>query len=397
MAYTSGERTRQRGSGTLRARLAEAEAMIDAIRTGQVDALVVSGPRGLRTRTIDGATHPYVVLLNAMSDGGALLDGGGTILFANRGLGRITHSTPRALRGSSFLRLIVPAERPFFETLMEASARRKVSREFRLSTDRGSHTPVGIALSPLSVEGASRASRERVVRMAIVTDLSSRERAEATRLGLIERVISAEDDERRRVSRELHDETGQSLTAILVGLRSITDARLPPSVKPTALRLRRLAARTVDEVGRIARGLHPVVLDDTGLATAARRYVRDYTQAFGIAVQLSARGLDSPRLPSLVASTTYRILQEALTNVARHARAQHVNVELKRHPSWLAIRVQDDGVGFDASPGAGGPRLGLHGMRERATLLGGEITIETRRGHGTTIRARIPVKTRSRR
>lgn len=381
----------------LRQRLADAEAMLDAIRTGQVDALVVSGPRGVRTLTIEGATHPYVVLLNAMSDGGALLDHGGTILFANRGLGRITHTPPRALRGSSLQRLIVPAERPLCEKLIETSARRRVTREFLLDTDKGSQTPVAIVLSPLSLEGASRAGRQRVVRMAIVTDLSSRKRAEATRIGLIERVISAEDDERRRVARELHDETGQALTALLVGLRSMTNAQLPHSMKPTARRLRKLAAQTVDEVGRIARGLHPAVLDDTGLATAARRFVRDYTQTFGIAVSLSARGVDSPRLPPLVASTTYRILQEALTNVARHAHAKRARVDLKRSASWLEIRVRDDGVGFDATPGSARPHLGLHGMRERATLLGGEIAIDTRRGHGTTIRARIPVVKRARR
>lgn len=371
---------------------AAAEATNDATHTGQVDALLLPGPRGARTRTISSAKHPYNVLLNAINDGGALVDGGGKILLANRALGRISRVPPRALHNSSLQRLIVPAERALFEKFMAASARRKVNREFRLDADNGSHIPVGIALAPLSLNGASRASRQRVLRMAIVTDLSARERAEATRLSLIERAISAEDDERRRVARELHDEAGQALIALLVGLRSITDAPLPPSVKPTALRLRELAARTVDEVGRIARGLHPAVLDDAGLATAARQYVRDYTRAFGIAVHLSARRVDSPRLPPVVASTTYRILQEALTNVARHARATQVRVALERNSSWIEIRVRDNGVGFDEPRGSAGRRLGLRGMRERALLLGGEIAIETRRGRGTTIRSRIPLR-----
>src|SRR5688572_4215765 len=316
-----------------------------------------------------------------MSDGGALLDHRGAILFGNRGLGDIARKPPRALRGSAFQRLVVPAQWTRFEGFFKTGARRKVSREFLLEAGNGSPTPVLIALSPLSLDGTA-AGKSRVC-MAIVTDLSSSKRAEATRIGLLERVISAEDDERRRVARELHDETGQALTALLVGLRSMTDTPLPRAVRPIALHLRRLAAQTVDEVGRIARGLHPAVLDDTGLATAARRYVRDYAQTFGLAVQLSVRGVDSPKLPPLVASTTYRILQEALTNVARHARARNVRVELKRDAHQLELLVQDDGVGFPASRDSA-PRLGLHGMRERTTLLGGALEIQSRRGAGTT-------------
>ena len=383
---------------TIRARLAEAEATLEAIRTGQVDALVVSGPRGEQTLTIDGASHPYFVLLNAMGDGAALIDRDGAMLFVNKGLGRITGVPPRSLRGASFHRLIVPSQRARFQEFLKAGARKKVRREFLLGADDGPHRPVAIALSPLTIERAPLSARNGHVRMAIVSDLSSRKQAEATHISLLERVISAEDDERRRVARELHDETGQALTALLVGLRSITDEPLARSVRPIALRLRKLAAQTVDEVGRLARGLHPAVLDDTGLATAARRYVRDYARTFGIDVELSARKIDSPKLPPLVAATTYRILQEALTNVARHARAKRVRVALKRGPSWLELFVQDDGVGFDTTTDSAGSRLGLHGMRERATLLGGTIEITARRwhghghGHGTSVHARIPLR-----
>lgn len=378
---------------TVRDRLREAEATLDAIRTGQVDALVVSGPRGERTLTVEGATHPYFVLLNAMSDGAALLDPEGAVLFANRGLGQITREPPRALRGSAFQRLIVPAQRTQFVQLLKSGPRRKVSREFLLGGGTGRPTPVMIALSPLSLELAATAQRgDRTVRMAIVRDLSARKHAEATRTRLIERVISAEDDERRRMARELHDETGQALTTLLVGLRAITDMPLPRPARPIALRLRRIAARTIDEVGRLARGLHPAVLDESGLAAAGQRYVKDYADMLGIAVTFSARRLDSPPLPPLVAATAYRILQEAMANVARHARARHVRVDLKRHASWLELTVQDDGAGFDMHPGSGIPRLGLRGMRERATLLGGAIDIESRPGRGTVVRARIPVR-----
>src|SRR5258705_10704103 len=118
---------------------------------------------------------------------------------------------------------------------------------------------------------------------------------------------------------------------------------LRPEVRAAALRLREIAAQTVDDVGRLARGLHPAVLDDKGLAAAARRYVGDYAHAFGTAVDFAAADLDSPRLAPLAAATMYRILQETLPNVARHARATEIVVELKRDEAGLELLVRDNG------------------------------------------------------
>jgi PAS domain S-box-containing protein len=387
---------RRSSAKTLRDRLHEAEATLEAIRTGQVDALVVSGPRGEQTLTIEGATHPYFVLLNAMGDGAALLEPDGAILFCNRSFGDIAGAPVEALRASMLQQLVVSAERSSFEEFLREGSRQRVAREFALMTGNGSTTPVAIALStlPLGTHPGVTGSESRgstTVLMAIITDLTYRKAAEATRARLLERLISAEDDERRRIARELHDETGQSLTALLVGLRAITDMAVPPEVRPVAQRLRDIAARTVDDVGRLARGLHPAVLDDKGLAAAARRYVGDYVRSFGTALDFVAGDLDSPRLAPLTAATAYRILQETLTNVARHARARKITVELKRDESALELLVRDDGVGFEVSRAHdAGSGLGLHGMRERVTLLGGSIQIESRLGQGTVVRARIP-------
>jgi two-component system sensor histidine kinase NreB len=148
----------------------------------------------------------------------------------------------------------------------------------------------------------------------------------------------------------------------------------------------------VDDVGRLARGLHPAVLDDKGLVAAARRHVNDFAKSFGVAIDLHVEGAVSRRLSPLVQTTMYRILQEALTNVARHAQARAVGVVLKHDGTTLELVIRDDGVGFDAAAAlekASG--LGLHGMQERAALLGGSVEIGSRRGHGTTIRARIDV------
>ena len=385
-------RKRRSSAQRIRARLDEAEATLEAIRTGQVDALVVSGPRGEQTLTIEGATHPYFVLLNAMSDGAALLEPDGAILFGNRSFCDIAGAQLETLRGSMFQRLVASAERAGCEEFLRAGATHKVAREFALLTSGGSATPVSIALSAVPLGPGSGVPESRdgpTVLMAIIADLTYRKAAEATRTRLLERLITAEEEERRRIARELHDETGQSLTALLMGLRAITDMAVPPEVRPVALRLRDIAAQTYDDVGRLARGLHPAVLDDEGLAAATRRYVRDYVECFGTPLDFVAGDLDSPPLAPMAAATMYRILQETLTNVARHARATKVAIELKRDESALELQVRDDGVGFEVNR-AHDAGLGLHGMRERASLLGGSIRIESTPGQGTVVRARIP-------
>jgi PAS domain S-box-containing protein len=383
---------RKRISGTrrspmqqLRARLREAEATLEAIRSGAVDAVVVSGPGGDETRAFEGATHPYHVLLNAMSDGAALLSPDCTILFGNRRLAEIAHTPLERLRGSRFPEFAAPAERPSLEAFLLRG--RNGGREFAIIGEDGSATPVWIALSLVPLE----AGNGHTVRMAIITDLTDRKRADTTRLGLLKRLLSAEDQERRRIARELHDETGQSLTTLLVGLRAIGDVTGLAEVRSIAQRLREVAAHTMDDVGRLARGLHPAVLDDKGLVAAARRYVSDFAKAFGVAIDFRVVGNVPRRMAPLARSTIYRILQEALTNVARHAQARRVAVMLKHKDAMLETAIQDDGVGFDpAAVLSEASGLGLHGMRERVALLGGSVEIESRRGHGTTIRARIP-------
>jgi signal transduction histidine kinase len=206
------------------------------------------------------------------------------------------------------------------------------------------------------------------------------------------RLISAEDDERRRIARELHDETGQSLTALLVGLRVIQEQTTLAAAQAEAERLRKVAGQTMDDLGRLARGLHPAVLDDLGLLAAARRYVSDYAKAHDLKVDLRSEGVGARRLPSLVQNTIYRILQEGLTNVVRHARAKSVEVALILDADRLTLEIGDDGVGFDPEVRhADAPGLGLHGMGERAALLGGTLTIRSAPGQGTRLRASVPV------
>jgi PAS domain S-box-containing protein len=230
----------------------------------------------------------------------------------------------------------------------------------------------------------------------ILATATERKQTEESRTRLIERVMSAQEEERRRIARELHDETGQSLTSLLVGLRLIGDTRTLKKAKAQLNQLRHITVQILDNLRRLARGLHPSILDDLGLVVALNRYTADYAQSHGITVNVHTEGLDSSRLPSAVETALYRIMQEALTNIVRHAAAKNVRIALTRQPLDVRMTVEDDGCGFDVETtlrtSTTSGHLGLFGMCERAMLLDGSVTIESKRGQGTTIFVQIPLE-----
>lgn len=216
-----------------------------------------------------------------------------------------------------------------------------------------------------------------------------RHRAENLRRQLLARAIDAQEDERRRVARDLHDQTGQLLSALLVGLRTAEDARTLAQTRQVLQRLRALAGDVARDVGRIARGLRPLVLDDLGLVAAIVRLAEDVAVSGGPRVRTGSTL--ARRLPPVVETTLYRVVQEALTNVLRHARAGAATVELSEGGAFVLAVVQDDGVGFDVPATlASGRSLGLAGMRERAALLRGSVRLESTLGVGTTVTVCLP-------
>jgi PAS domain S-box-containing protein len=243
---------------------------------------------------------------------------------------------------------------------------------------------------------AVRDGEGRFVGYSVVThDVTERRRHAEVRARLLEQVTAAQEEEQRRLARELHDETGQSLTSLLVGLRTLAEAPNLAAAREQVTELRRLTARTLDEVRRLARGLRPGVLDELGLVPAVEQLALDYAQMRSIAVDVSAVGFGPERLPPPVEAAPYRIMQEALTNTAKHSGARAATVVLQRRREAVQAIVSDDGCGFDVEGTLRTPaawaHLGLHGMRERAALLGGTVTIESTPGEGTTIYVRVPV------
>ena len=218
---------------------------------------------------------------------------------------------------------------------------------------------------------------------------------------LAAQVIMAQEEERRRVARELHDEAGQAITAVIIGLErglasmpEVYAADLPIQPRQLISNLRDLAAQTLDEVRKLALELRPSVLDDLGLAAALRQYVRSTEERSGVAAQLTLVGWDeaAARLPPEVETALFRIAQEALTNVIRHAQASAVQVRLRREPGAVSLEVRDDGVGLKAvPPSEAGEHLGMFGMRERARLLRGEFHVRPVSPRGTLVQVNIPL------
>ena len=219
------------------------------------------------------------------------------------------------------------------------------------------------------------------------------EESETRRRELLRKVISAQEDERRRVARELHDSTCQELAALVVGLQ--TAVGLPASHLPDKVEdLKGLAVRTLDGVHGIMLDLRPSLLDDLGLEAALRWYAEKTLESRGVEVVFERSG-DERRLPSEVETTVFRVAQEALSNVARHSGAENVLIDLSYGESAVSVEVEDDGSGFDPREfdrGLDGTRgLGLLGMKERVSLLGGNFSVSSSPESGTRIRLEVPL------
>ena len=239
----------------------------------------------------------------------------------------------------------------------------------------------------------------------MIWDVTDRKRAEAAaeiervahdRDALRRQLVQGEEEERRRLARELHDEAGQHLTALGLGLQALANVATPGSeIDRRATELRALANTLALEMHAIAVRLRPRALDDFGLEAALTAYTEEWTRHSGIEVDLHAV-VGASRLPTAVETAIYRVVQEALTNVARHSKAQHAGVVVERRNGHVIAVVEDDGHGFPAADGsAEQPKesgsLGLLGIRERVALLGGTLDVESSPGSGTALFARIPL------
>lgn len=210
---------------------------------------------------------------------------------------------------------------------------------------------------------------------------------------LLEREILARETERRRISRELHDEAGQMLASLLAGLHTVENAKNFSAAKAHVKSLRNLTSRTIEGVGRLAQDLHPLVLDDLGLEIALRQYVAEYSALQGIPVRVKINGLKPNHLTEAMKLGIYRIAQEALTNISKHAQAKKVVLSIQVKSNQVIMKIKDDGRGFAQTSARTALKghFGCQGMRERASIMGGSVKIDSQAGEGTIILVTVPV------
>lgn len=217
-----------------------------------------------------------------------------------------------------------------------------------------------------------------------------RRERELLRRQLLERVIAAQEEERRRIARELHDSTSQSLTSLMVGLRALESDCDSPKVRQHSGELRRVAGQVLEDVHTLAVQLRPAVLDDLGLSAALNRLAKEWQKRHSIETSVIVH-LGNERLTDPLETALYRSIQEALTNVAKHAQAKSVNVLVERRQTDIVAVIEDHGRGFNLEQAHRDGHLGLLGIRERAESLGGSLTIESSPGLGTSLYIQLPL------
>ncbi len=226
----------------------------------------------------------------------------------------------------------------------------------------------------------------------LVSEISERKQIEAARVQLLGQIVSAQEDERRRIARDLHDQMGQQLTALRLRLETLK-SRVGQDAEASAQveRTQHLAGQIEADIDFLAWELRPAALDDIGLKDTLADYVRNWAAHFDIPAEFHATGVDGRRLASEIETNLYRIAQEALNNVFKHARPSRVDVILEGRDNFISLIIEDDGVGFvPAQTPNAFQGIGLVGMRERALLIGGTLEIESAPNTGTTLFARVP-------
>jgi PAS domain S-box-containing protein len=325
-----------------------------------------------------------------MNEGAAVLNSDHTVLHCNGRFARFLGARLQSVIGSSMLDLVCPDDYSKLDALLRRAAQKNCRGEVRLQSRKGTSLSVHLSLNPLRL-GSTRAV------CLIASDLSETKRAEQELRASSEQLRSLTahlqsvlEKERTRISREVHDELGQSLTAVKMDLAWLA-GRLPQTNGPMLERIsstRQLADSMIQSIRRISTELRPAVLD-LGLAAAVEWQVQDFQARSGI--QCKVRLLTREVVASDASTAMFRIFQETLTNVARHAKATRAEVVLQKQRDRLVLLIRDNGRGFNEQDPCLSKSLGLLGMRERAAILGGRVNISSAPGRGTTVTAWVPL------
>ncbi|MBW6505075.1 PAS domain-containing sensor histidine kinase [bacterium] len=388
-----GAAASRRRVAELSARLEEAEETLSAIRSGEVDAVIVAGPAGNKVFTLQGADHAYRIFLEDMGEGAVTLTPGGLILYANRSFSEIVGAPLEQVIGSAIFRFQSSSDGKVLRGSLSGAIAAGTRSETSFETPRG-RVPALLSLSALP------GSDPPAICM-VVTDITDRKRAEEKIRKSREqlrnfsgRLQSLLEEERTRISREIHDELGQSLTALKLDLSLIRRNIFAGGFAGESGKVHEVelaVSRIIRTVRKIATDLRPGILDELGVAAAIEWMAKDFQSRTGIRCDVSDQGAEKISDPFL-STAIFRIVQEALTNVSRYAAASQVNVSLERKGDTLVVEVRDNGIGIKEGRIFDTKSLGLIGIRERVLLLGGEALISGSPGEGTSVRVILPVE-----
>jgi PAS domain S-box-containing protein len=404
----------------LRARLHELEETLRAIRSGQVDALVVYAPDGGdRVFTLQGAEHPYRVLVEAMNEGAATMTSDGLVLFANQQFARMLDIPLEKLIGSPLTAIVQPIDASSLDTLLQRVQQepQKVESVWRVGKEGQKVLPLCLSFSPvregdfegvcvIATDLTEQRNREQELAQtnaALINEVAKRMRVEdelrrdeESLRQLSGRLLQLQDEERRRIARDLHDSTGQKLVALSLDLTVLNAfaPELPHKASAAVNECLVLAEQISSEIRTLSYLLHPPLLDEVGLASAAQWYIDGFTRRSNIRVNLDFAP-QVPRMKHELEITFFRILQEALTNVHRHSGSNVATVRFGFNNDGVTLEVEDSGRRLDrtsfvpSGEPVGTLGVGIRGMQERVRQLGGQFEVNSNTG-GTTIRATLP-------
>jgi PAS domain S-box-containing protein len=339
----------------------------------------------------------YLELFEFAPDGYLVTTKDGTVLEANQAGAKMLNMSQQHLLGKPLSIFVTAAGQKEFNKRLTCLKKQDKAKGDSFEIEMLPRA--GAAFQALVTAKASYDSEGKVVQLRwLVHDVSEYQKLEQERRLLLERLVTVHEEERTRFARELHDQMAQHLTALVIGLQSVKIAsRASPVICQDVERLQRIAEDIGREAHDLATELRPAVLDDLGLAPAVSNRIQEWSEQTGIPVSIyhSGFGEGNPVPSPDITIAIYRIVQQSLTNILKHAHANHVSVVLDQRKDCILAIVEDNGIGFDVEKSmrrsATKRSLGLIGMRERAALVDGTVEIESQPGSGTTVFVRIPL------
>jgi len=382
----------------LKARVEELEETLRAIRMGEVDAVLVSSAQGDQVFTLQGAEHPYRLLVETIEEGAATLSDDGTILYSNKSFAAFFGVPLEKFIGAPLQSFLSGNDAEFLKTLIIGAKLASTRGEIRLNRKNGKPRTIRLTLSPnreLGLEAICAVATE----LTEIVDANQALRVTETSLRqLSARLLQLQDEERRRIARDLHDITGQKIAVLSMSLdrlARLTEQR-KPEAKDSIKESRDIVSQIGEEIRTLSYILHPPLLDECGLASAVHWYAEGFQKRSSIKLEVEVDA-DLPRLPADAETTLFRVVQESLTNVHRYSGSSSAKIRISKTCGEVLLEVIDYGHGIKSGTARGkldGPAplgVGIPGMRERLHQLGGDLSVDFGTS-GTRVMATLPIR-----